>query len=255
MRTLFYALLLTISLSASSVFADYRDLYREGKYSEALAALEQSPEAAQKSYAYFYNRGIIHHSLNQDALAVAYLSKASALDPSANEVAGPLRDSTANLAKFLGVSRLDGTSYPFETLGEWLPLDPLFIGFGVLAVLSWLGFFFIPSKRGAFAKTGFLFVLFAAGFGFWSLWNDQHPVVIMTQARLVKSGPGETFLDRGAVDVGMKLRVVGQMTESVPEGSPAARWWKVRFNERRDLGFIPESSGLLLTDESNTPKP
>jgi hypothetical protein len=79
--------------------------------------------------------------------------------------------------------------------------------------------------------------------------------VIVTESRLVKSGPGESFLDRGAVEPGMKLRVVGALTETPVAGAttPPARWWKVRFNDRHDVGFLPERSGLLLTDESNTP--
>ena len=83
---------------------------------------------------------------------------------------------------------------------------------------------------------------------------DRHPLVVMTQSRLVKAGPGEGFLDRGAVETGMKLRVVGEMFETQTSAALALRWWKVRVNERGDLGFIPESSGLLLTSESNTPE-
>jgi tetratricopeptide (TPR) repeat protein len=232
---------------------DFRALYKEGKFAEALTALEQSPEAAQKSYTYYLNRGIVHHALNQDPLAVAYLSKAKAMDPDSTEVDGPLNEATAGLAKWMGVQRLDATSYGIETLGEKLPLDAAFFLFAAISVVSWFGFFLAKKRRGFFTRLGFTTLVLTALFGLWSYWLEQHPLVITTEARMVKSGPGESFLDRGNVDPGMKLRVVGQMFESSQTEKPE-RWWKVRFNDRSELGFIPERSGLLLTDESNTPE-
>lgn len=255
MRLLLVILLSGISLSASVCLGDYRELYRNGKYSEALIELEASPEAAQKSYGYYFNRGIIHHALNQDPLAVGYLLKAQALNPSAREVEGPLNDATINLVKWLGVSRLDATSYWLETLGDLLPLDVLFITLGSLSVLAWVGFFLLKSRRGIFMRLGYTTLLIGVAFGLWSTWCAQHPLIAVTESRLVKTGPSETFLDRGAVEVGMKLRVVGQMTEEPADKSvKPRRWWKVRFGDKHQLGFIPESSGLLLTDESNTPE-
>ncbi|MBS1963460.1 MAG: hypothetical protein JST04_14690 [Bdellovibrionales bacterium] len=262
MRALISSLFLTLLLTASTASADFRSLYKEGKFAEALSELEQSPDAAQKNYAYYLNRGLIYHALNQDALAVANLSKAKAMDPyGGRDVEAPLAEATAGLVKWLGLARLDATSYGFETAGDFLPLDLLFFAAGGLSILAWLGFFLFPKRRRTFMSAGWITLAITALFGGWSAWNDAHPLVIVTESRLVKSGPGETFLDRGAVEVGMKLRVVGSMIEpakasasgATTGSAPAARWWKVRFDERHDLGFLPERSGLLLTDESNTP--
>jgi tetratricopeptide (TPR) repeat protein len=250
------ALFLGILLFALSSEADFRERYKEGKFAEALTELEQSPEAAQKNFSYYLNRGLIHHALNQEPLAYAYLTKAKALNSSgAREVDEPLAEATAGLVKWLGVSRLDATSYGFEIVGDYLPLDLLFFFFGVVSILAWVGFFFFSKRRPFFLKSGLSLLALALWFGLWSMWNEKHPLVIVTESRLVKSGPGETYLDRGAVEPGMKLRIVGQMFETeVPgSGAPPARWWKVRFNDHHDLAYLPERSGLLLTDESNTP--
>lgn len=255
MRSFLVAFLLGLSLPASVCLADYRELYRGGKYSEALVELEQSPEAVQKSYGYYFNRGIIYHALNQNPLAVGNLLKAQVLNPSSQEVEGPLNDATTNLAKWLGASRLDATSYWLETIGDLLPLDMLFIGLGALSLVAWFGFFLLKKQRAVFMRLGFSTLLLGVAFGLWSTWCAQHPLVFVTESRLVKSGPSETFLDRGAVEIGMKLRVVGQMNEPVSDPSvKTRRWWKVRFSDKQQVGFIPESSGLLLTDESNTPE-
>lgn len=250
MRIFFWMILLL----ASSASADFRALYKEGKFADALSELEKSPEAAGRGYAYYLNRGLIHHALNQEPLAYANLVKAKALHPEGAEVDEPLAEATAAVVKWLGIARIDATSYPFETWGDALPLDSFFLGFTALSLLSWLGFFVFRKKRAAFTRGGFVTFLLAALFGGWSTWNEQHPLVIVTESRLVKSGPGETFLDRGPIEPGMKLRIVGEMDET-RSGASAGRWWKVRFNDRHDLGFLPERSGLLLTDESNTPEP
>jgi hypothetical protein len=252
------ALFLVFLLFASSAPADFRDRYKEGKFADALTELEQSPEAAQKNYAYYLNRGLILHALNQDPQAMANLSKAKAMNPDGREVDAPLAEATSALVKWLGVSRLDATSYGFETLGDWLPLDPIFFGFGILSVLTWVCYFLFAKRRDFFLRAGLTTVALTAIFAGWGIWNEKHPLVIVTESRLVKSGPGESYLDRGAVEPGMKLRVVGEMVEIgvAPSAAPApapARWWKVRFDDHHDLGFLPERSGLLLTDESNTP--
>ncbi len=256
MRVLFLGILLLASLPIPSASADFRDRYTEGKFAEALTELEASPEAAQKNYAYYLNRGLIHHALGQDPLAVADLSKAETMDPyGGRDLKEPLAESMAGLVKWLGISRLDATSFGFETLGDLLPLDAIFFFFGVTSILAWIGFFFFVKRRGFFVRSGLATLGLSLLFGGWSFWNEKHPLVIVTESRLVKSGPGDSFLDRGAVEPGMKLRVVGQLLENAVPGvtTPPARWWKVRFNDHRDLAFLPERSGLLLTDESNTP--
>lgn len=247
--------LLVFLLLASSANADFRDRYKEGKFADALTELEASPEASQKSYAYYLNRGLIHHALNQDPLAVADLTKAKVLNPEGSEVNAPLAEATAALVKWLGLSRIDATSYPFETAGDFLPLDVLFFGMGGVSILMWLFFFLFKGRRGSFMTAGWVTLALAILLAAWNAWDEKHPLVIVTESRLVKSGPGETYLDRGAVEPGMKLRVVGEMQESAAPGSNAApvRWWKVRFNDHHDLGFLPERSGLLLIDESKTP--
>jgi hypothetical protein len=103
-------------------------------------------------------------------------------------------------------------------------------------------------------------LLLAVAFGAWSLWLDNHPQWITTQARMVKSGPGESFLDRGPIEAGMKLRVEGvahsedRLAPSLGPGGKPVKWYRVRFNDALDSGYLPEQSGLLLTDESSTPE-
>jgi hypothetical protein len=244
-----------ILLLASTAKADFRERYKEGMFAEALTELEASPEASERGYAYYLNRGLIHHALNQDPLAVANLLKARALNPSGKEVDEPLAEATAILVKELGRSRLDPTSNIIETAGDAMPLDLLFSGFAVLSLMGWFCFFIFPKKRKAFAQSASITLGLAALFGAWGLWMEHHPLFILTESRMVKSGPGESYFDRGPIDIGVRLRIVDEIlgSKNSETDDKPTRWWKVRFNERHDLGYLPEQSGLLLTDESNTP--
>jgi hypothetical protein len=237
---------------------DYRELYREGKFAEALSALEQSPEALQGTYGYYYNRGIIHHALGQDGLAVAFLEKAKVLGSHTTEWQAPLEDATAGLVRTLGASRLDATSNVIEVAGESLPLDVIFIVSGAVTVLLWFAFLLVRTRRSAILRLGIASLGLSLLLGAWSIWMSLHPLWIVSEARVVKSGPGENYLDRGTVEVGMKLRVEGEVDSNASEGVNSSekpqKWLRIRFNEKQDSGYVPARSGLLLTDESNTPE-
>jgi hypothetical protein len=237
---------------------DYREFYRDGKFAEALTALEQSPEATQGTYGYYYNRGIIHHALGQDGLAVAFLEKARVMGPATDEWKAPLSEAKASLVRTLGANRLDATSNAIEDAGEALPLDALFVGSGALSLLFWIAFLFVHAKRSVIIRLAVGSLGLTVLFGAWSIWLDQHPLWIASEARVVKSGPGENYLDRGTVEVGMKLRVEGEVFSEERGGendeAKARKWLRVRFNENQDSGYVPARSGLLLTDESNTPE-
>jgi hypothetical protein len=237
---------------------DYRELYREGKFAEALSALEQSPEALQGTYGYYYNRGIIHHALGQDGLSVAYLEKAKVLGSHTSEWKTPLEEATAGLVRSLGASRLDATSNVIEVVGESLPLDLIFIASGGVTVFFWIAFLLVRARRGVILRLGVAFLGLSLLLGAWSIWMSLHPLWIVSEARVVKSGPGENYLDRGTVEVGMKLRVEGEVYSDASEagnpGAKAEKWLRIRFNEKQESGYVPARSGLLLTDESNTPE-
>jgi hypothetical protein len=253
---LFFGAILCAVTTTNALARPYSDLYRDGAYAEALTALEGSSEAKEAGYAYFFNRGIIRLALQEAPQALADLEKAAILRPGASELKAPLQEARQQVAQKLGASRLDATSMGFERIGEKLPLDSLFFAFTTLAILSWCGVFFVRTRRGRFARFGFSALVLAVIFGLWGYWLDSHPYLAVVESRAVKSGPGEQYLDRGGVEAGMKVRVEGTILGAQAQGTelPPTKWWKIRFNDRRDAGFIPERSGLLLVDESNTPE-
>lgn len=240
--------ILTVTAS-SNAFAEetYSDLYRRGAYSEALLALEDSPDAKQLTPDYFFNRGVIHHALQQEGLAVAYLEKAHSLSDDPPVIAA-LQEAQRGLAQLIGASKLDPASYIFEKWGDELPLEwawMALVSFSILGVVALL--LGKSGEKGRFSGKLMNLTLFLMAFAIlvfsWDLWMSRHPAAMVAKAETLRSGPGESYLERGVVDVGMKLRLVSP--------SPVMNWYRVRFDASGEEGFIPAASLLLLTDQSH----
>lgn len=248
---LIFAALLTLFIIDSSqrVFSDqvakpeYEALYSAGKYADALSALETA-KSNLSEFTYSYNKGVVHHALGQEALAVAYLERARALQPNDPSIDEPLETSRVALAKIIGSHRLDPASYFFEQWGEWLPLDLFFVLGG--AALGLLILVFVVTNR-KFSRNWSL--SFLAGltwvfiFGLWSFWMDQHPAYVVISDAVIKSGPQSGVLEKGMVYTGTKVR---RTSSDEREG-----FIRVRFSGDGDEGFVELKSLLLLSAESN----
>ncbi len=225
----------------------YLELYRRGAFTEALSVLENSPDATHQPPDYFFNRGVIHHALQQEGLAVAYLEKARTLSDD-HRVSDALFEAQKSLAQLIGASKLDPASYIFESWGDDLPLEWIWVvlvAFSVLGVIALL----ITKPQGKQGFSGSLMgitltLMTLAGIGFsWDLWMLRHTPAMVLKSETVRSGPAETYLERGVLDAGMKVRLVGP--------SPLLNWYRVRFDAAGEEGFIPASSLLLLSAQSH----
>ncbi len=212
-----------------------------------MAALENSADAINQTPDYFFNRGVIHHALQQNGLAVVYLEKAKALSDD-TRVNAALDEARKGLGQLIGASKLDGASYAFESWGDELPLEWIWMVLVAFSVLGVIALLIVKSRENRgfsgnmLALTLTLMTLAAIIFS-WDLWLSRHGAAMVSRAETVRSGPGETYLERGVVDVGMKVRLVGP--------TPLLNWYRIRFDATGEEGFIPASSLLLLADQSN----
>lgn len=119
--------------------------------------------------------------------------------------------------------------------------DVLFVFFASVSLVSAV-VSFIKKRVGIH----FYFLFFCSVlFGFLSFWIQKNPPATIQDSVIVRSGPGENYLDLGALDAGMVVRVPFRQ---VHEG-----WVKIRFNQKGQEGYVPEKTLLLLEDESNKP--
>lgn len=244
-----FFLLMTCLLTGSVAFGNesYLELYQRGAYEEALSALESSADAQNQTPDYFFNRGVIYHALQKPGLAVANLEKAKSLSDD-ERVSPALSAAQSRLAQMIGASRLDAASFSLESWGDELPLEwtwMVLVVFSVLGVIS--VFIGKPGKKRSFSTMSFrvtvALMIGGALIFSWDLWMTRHAPAMVVQSEIIRSGPGNSYLERGSVETGMKIRLIGV--------NPLQGWYKVRFDAAGEEGFIPASSLLLLASQSN----
>lgn len=222
---------------------EYEALYSAGKFADALTSLEQVKQRLSP-FSYSYNKGVIHHALGQEGLAVAYLEKARSLKPEDTSLDEPLETAKLALAKAIGNHRLDPGSYSFERWGDVLPIDFLFVLGGGFLGLCLLAFIILGRKMnqnwGLAFLCGGIWVLV---FGSWSFWMDEHPLYILIADATVKSGPQAGVLEKGTLYTGTKVR-----RTPFQERDGHIR---VRYSGDGDEGFLETKSLLLLSSDSN----
>ncbi len=230
--------------------ADLSQLESNGKYKEAIEALQQNPTYDAN---YFYNLGILYGKMNQPGLATAYFEKANRLKPHDPEILRNLK-----LAKDLLQQQLvshkaeiisDAASNQFEQFSDRIQNDEILGVMGLMTVivsLLWiraylktrhlLKMFLKPS--GWFGT--FALVLVFAVYGIYKAGNSTPPAMTILKQAL-RSGPGINFPEISNIDSGIKVRLIGSAV-TVNENE---LWQKVRYKSDQ-TAWIPLSSLLLL---------
>lgn len=243
---------------------DARALYDAGNYAGALEALKSRPVFDSPSY--FYNLGSVYFRMGELGSAMAYLEKAKRMNPQDPDIGHNLELVRQALTAKAGISRLDPASNWAEAAADHLPLEP--VG-GTVALILFLALVLsirnyrktrssntAGTPRAALVhaltrRSGLvsLFALLAMGglVAVESLGESAPPAVLLT-SQVVRSGPGERFLDLATLQAGVKVRLTGRVTQesNAPEGNGQAELWRqVRYGADA-VGWIKGSSLLLL---------
>jgi tetratricopeptide (TPR) repeat protein len=251
-RTRFNLLpMFALLLSASAFCSDWggwqnvRSLYDSGKFPEALQALKNAPSA---DASYYYNLGNIYYRLGQVGLAVANLEVANRKRPRDSDIQNNLKVAKTALAKTLGEDRVDPASSWLETVADTAPLDEirLIIGLSALLVAMFLVYAYLRERN--LRKTLLrpisivLLTIFALSGSLYLAQRlaSSNPPAISTEQQIIRSGPGEQFVELGRVEAGVRLRLLGP---SIQTGQDL--WRQVRY-ARDGLGWAKASSLLPL---------
>jgi hypothetical protein len=237
-----------------------RTAYEQGNFAQALQILQPFPE---NTASYYYNLGTLHYRLGHWGPAVAYLTKARSLGTGDPDIRFNLGLAEAQLARSIGTERLDSSSNGIETLSELLDTEPAQAGISLLgAVLSlvWLAAY----RKHRSLSSGLLHPAAWIGVGGMALattfsaaqsFSLSVPPGICLEDQVVRSGPGDHFIELARLPAGVKVRVMSgyaagadAQTKSI-EGTPArgssVAWRQVRYASGA-VGWVRASSVLLL---------
>ena len=238
--------------------ADFQTLYNAGQYQEALSNLAGQSDTPER----FYNLGTVYFQLNQPGLAVAYLEKAARLKPYDLDTRHNLQLALNSFEKLIGPERVDPASgvimrvadqtaqtIPVLEIGAALSLlSILFLAFALLRYRKdhqVRGFF--QSRLGMSGCTALFLALFCLSV---SALSHHFPAAIVLSPQVVRSGPGDQFLELSRVETGMKLRAQDTPTQENPNSTSGSEVWRqVRYSrasETQGIGWVRASSLLLL---------
>lgn len=247
---------------------EVRALDDSGKTEEALRVLLTHPK---QTASYYYNLGTVQQKLGRPGSAVAFLEKANRLKPYDPATQNNLKLARESLSQLVGTERLDPASSWLESVADRVSLDEVRGGTGLVGfilVLIWLRTY---AKTRDFTRTilqpvGYFAVLgFAITLGLYAMgrYAEGHPPAVLTEREVVRSGPGDRYLELGRAEAGTKVRLLGPTSEEAAEApAPAASpvslpvasdptpstphlWRQVRFSED-GIGWVRASSLLLL---------
>lgn len=239
-------------------WAGAKVLYDAGRYEEALKAFMSQPLIENPNY--YFNLGNVYYRMGRYGAALAFYEKAKKLDMRDLGVQKNIQIVRNRLILQMGgQDRLDPASHAIEVLSDRLPLDEVRATIGLLVIvisLIWLRrylktkniyqtFFHAASML---VGTALLLTLF---FYATKRYSERTPAAVVLESQVLRSGPGEQFMDLGRLDPGVKIRVLSEVfsEESVQKDGNQdlnpGRWRKIRYSQD-GVAWVHDASLLLL---------
>ncbi|WP_428898504.1 SH3 domain-containing protein [Parelusimicrobium proximum] len=233
--------LLTLSFMLPfSLYAGGREaaeMYREGRFQDALSEYNNLLKTEQTSPFLYYNIGNSYYKLGRTGMATAYYMKAFELAPRDRNIRENLALALENTGQQLvpaGVPAVLFYAYTYLSAGE--------IG-GVLVIVSWaLGvmvcFWFLKKKGMAVCIILFICLLAA---GIWRVARERGEAgraVIISPVAELRSGPGEKFPVSVSVEQGY--------TAAVQDSKD--NWLEISISLTGQRGWIDNSEIIRLEE-------
>ena len=225
-----------------------QDTYKAGKLEDSLRLFMQNPSG---DASYYYNLGTINFKLGHYGLAVAYLEKANRQRPHDPDIQFNLNLAKGSLGQAIGTDHLDPASTWVEAAADRVPLDE------IRGIIGLMGFILAVFWSQRYLKTRRLDETLLRPAGLISLFAllmmvgvysaqrlaQSHPPAVSLDSLIIRSGPGDQYLELSRAQPGMKLRVLGPVANS--SNSKDEVWRQIRYTPE-EVGWVRASSLLLL---------
>lgn len=200
MKNILYILLLVSQVFfAQSGFEKGNDLYKNGKYEQAIDAYNSELTAKKQSAELYFNLANCYYKLNKVAPAIYNYEKALVLNPNDKDIANNLRFAqkrTVDEIKVVpkvGFAKLlrDFTANFHYNTWAWIA-----VGFSALFLVSFLGYYFSALtlyKRlffiGMFVMLLLLLISVSSAIFEKSYFKNERPAIVFSEMADVKSEP------------------------------------------------------------------
>jgi tetratricopeptide (TPR) repeat protein len=242
MKNIFYILFLIAQFSwAQSEFEQGNQHYAKGKYDLAIQEYESILNSGKESAEVYFNLGNCYYKLHKVAPAVYNFEKALLLNPNDSEIktnldfARKMAIDDIKIIPKVGFHKLieDFTStYHYDTWA-WIA-----IGFSIVFLLSFLGYYFSSSTVKKRLFFGGMFIVLigillsvSAGIFEQNRIENEKPAIVFAENAPVKSEPKTSSPDSFILHEGTKVYIL----ESI------ANWKKIELTDET-TGWIESSA-------------
>ena len=249
--TLFSTLNLSPHAAPAAQWSEWeaaREFFKNREYAKALAEFQEHPRDSDPYY--HYNLGTTYYHLNQLGPALAHLEKANQLSPHQSDILFNLNQTRLLLEKQMSPGLLDPTSTWLDQITDRISLDEVRATLGLIALLItliWIrsylktrslkNTFFQPSGYIGFIALTLSLLVYSA-----QRWARSSPPAMVLKAQIVRSGPGDRFMELGNLREGVKIR---RLSASAQEEGSQEEWRQIRFSEQA-IGWVKSSALLTL---------
>lgn len=245
-RSLLFFTLLFLSGEASANWGAWqraKDAYDTGKFDEALSAFLS---ASDVSPTYHYNLGSVYYRLGRQARARAHFERSLSLQGRDPDTRHNLELVLDALASQIGRDRLDPASTWIERRVDYLSLEEVrgVVGLSALLFVMFLFPFYFKRRtlRSLFLSPASLIgacLCICSVLVFVAKKNAlASPPAFAVEQALIRSGPGNHFVELSKLDAGMKIRLTG---EASTDSATGLEWLQIRFSPGK-VGWVTESS-------------
>lgn len=242
MKKLLYLLILLVSFTSfgqsENLFDQGKELYKNGKYQQAITAWMQILDKGEHSAELYFNLGNAQYKLNQIGPSVYYYEKALQLSPNDPDIKNNLAfaenariDSIEPLPKTVFSKWYNSISGIF-TFNGWAILA---VAFSIFFVALFLFYYFAFSerrKRLLFVSSMFMGILLIASitmaFFTYGDYSKNQPAIIFASEIEVKTEPSMGSNVAFTLHEGTKVQILAQ------DGN----WYRITLEDGKD-GWIP----------------
>ncbi len=242
MKKLLYILILLVSFSSiaqnQNLFDQGKELYKNGKYQQAINAWMQILDKGEHSAELYFNLGNAQYKLNHIGPSVYYYEKALQLSPNDSDIKNNL--AFAENARIDSIEPLPQTVFSkwyksisgIFTFNGWAILAVVFSIFFVAFFLFYYFAFSERRKRLLFVSSMFTGILLVASltmaFLTYGDFSKKQPAIIFSSEIEVKTEPSMGSNVAFTLHEGTKVQITAQ------DGN----WYRIALADGKD-GWIP----------------
>ena len=227
-----YVTWLFVPLCAQQPQEDIEQLYRQGRFADALLAYEQELKNYPNDPFLYYNIGNAYFKMGSTGLAVANYYRAYKLLPRDRDIRHNLSLALASCGEQLAPADIPAAVYNAFFYLSYAELKGL--TFALFWLTAFVGFIWLARRKGfkVFAVVGICLLVCATWLYARYQWENKPLAVVASPSAEIRSGPGTNFPANATAAQGHLLTILDKKD----------RWYEVILDSQSIKGWVESNA-------------